>query len=180
MVRASASANETRHERIKTRRRNTERSTEPKRRVGRRAGMHTAFALLFALQATPACGWSSTASYSVSRTSTARMGLFDQIAKAFQNEEFKEDDQRLAHLAKGDDDLDRIVGKMGELSQQVEKEPDRLGAIFAEIARRALRERRVATLACSGASGPARWCPSSMPCSSRRQTRRRPARCSGQ
>ena len=112
MVRASASANETRHERIKTRRRNTERSTEPKRRVGRRAGMHTAFALLFALQATPACGWSSTASYSVSRTSTARMGLFDQIAKAFQNEEFKEDDQRLAHLAKGDDDLDRIVGMM--------------------------------------------------------------------
>lgn len=57
--------------------------------------MHTAFALLFALQATPACGWSSMASYSVSRTSTARMGLFDQIAKAFQNEEFKEDDQRV-------------------------------------------------------------------------------------
>ena len=42
--------------------------------------------------------------------STAAMGLFDGLKKAFTNEEFKEDDQRVQcrHiLLKGDDDVER-------------------------------------------------------------------------
>ena len=67
------------------------------------------------------------------------MGLFDNLAKAFANEEFKEDDQRVraSHiLCKGDDDIDRITSIMAELGERVQKQPDSLGTIFAELARR--------------------------------------------
>ena len=46
------------------------------------------------------------------RHSTVAMGLFDGLKKAFTNEEFKEDDQRVQcrHiLLKGDDDVERLV-----------------------------------------------------------------------
>ena len=73
------------------------------------------------------------------RDARVSMGLFDSLSKAFANEEFKEDDQRVraSHiLKKGEDDFDQIVEIMGELSQRVEKDPERLYAIFAELARR--------------------------------------------
>ena len=67
------------------------------------------------------------------------MGLFDGLKAAFANEEFKEDDQRVraSHiLCKGDDDIDRITSIMAELGERVQKQPDSLGTIFAELARR--------------------------------------------
>lgn len=75
----------------------------------------------------------------VAARSAPHMGLFDGLAAAFVNEEFKEDDQRVraSHiLIKGDDDVETITQLMGELGTRVEAEPDRLGSIFAEIARR--------------------------------------------
>lgn len=67
------------------------------------------------------------------------MGLFDGLAKAFANEEFAEADQRVraSHiLVKGDDDVEKIARLMGEIGERVQREPDRLGPIFAEVARR--------------------------------------------
>ena len=61
------------------------------------------------------------------------------LGKAFANEEFKVDDQRVraSHiLVKGDEDVETIMALMGEIGQRVEKEPDRLVPIFAEVARR--------------------------------------------
>ena len=61
------------------------------------------------------------------------------LAKAFANEEFKEDDQRVraSHiLVKGDDDVDKIVELMGELGQRVGADQTKLGPVFAELARR--------------------------------------------
>mmetsp|Transcript_33570 Transcript_33570/g.83838 ORF Transcript_33570/g.83838 Transcript_33570/m.83838 type:complete len:189 (-) Transcript_33570:114-680(-) len=79
-------------------------------------------------------------SAAVARPSAAvNMGLFDGLAKAFANEEFKEDDQRVraSHiLIKGDADVETIMALMGEIGERVEKAPDKLGPIFAEVARR--------------------------------------------
>ena len=49
-------------------------------------------------------------SVAMNRQSALAMGLFDGLKKAFDNEEFKEDDQRVRcrHiLIKGDDDVER-------------------------------------------------------------------------
>ena len=49
-------------------------------------------------------------SVAMNRHSAVAMGLFDGLKKAFDNEEFKEDDQRVRcrHiLIKGDDDVER-------------------------------------------------------------------------
>ena len=73
------------------------------------------------------------------RSGTVDMGLFDGLKAAFANEEFKEDDQRVraSHiLVKGDDDIEQIVTLLGEIGERVGDEPSRLGAIFAEVARR--------------------------------------------
>ena len=73
------------------------------------------------------------------RSGTVEMGLFDGLKAAFANEEFKEDDQRVraSHiLVKGDDDIEQIVTLLGEIGERVGDEPSRLGAIFAEVARR--------------------------------------------
>ena len=70
------------------------------------------------------------------------MGLFDGIAKAFSNEEFKAQDQwvRASHiLIKGDDvevQFAKVKEILGELDKRVQQEPDNLLPIFAEIARR--------------------------------------------
>lgn len=73
------------------------------------------------------------------RSSTPRMGLFDNLAKAFSNEDFKEDDKRVraSHiLCKGDDDVERIAEIMAEIGQKVQQQPDGLRQIFADTARR--------------------------------------------
>ena len=67
------------------------------------------------------------------------MGLFDGIAKAFANEEFAEEDQRVraSHiLIKGDEDVETIARLMGEIGERVSQEPQLLAPIFAEVARR--------------------------------------------
>ena len=73
------------------------------------------------------------------RSGNVMMGLFDELRKAFENEEFKEDDQRVraSHiLCKGDDDIERVTEIMAELGGRVQQEPDKLVPIFAELARR--------------------------------------------
>ena len=73
------------------------------------------------------------------RCSTVRMGLFDNLAKAFSNEDFAEDDKRVraSHiLCKGDDDVERIAKLMAEIGQKVEQQPAELRRIFADVARR--------------------------------------------
>jgi hypothetical protein len=74
-----------------------------------------------------------------SRVAPVSMGLFDGLKKAFENEEFKEDDQRVraSHiLCKGDDDIERISSVMQELGERVQAQPDSLSSVFAELARR--------------------------------------------
>ena len=71
-----------------------------------------------------------------------RMGLFDGIAKAFSNEDFTGQDQRVraSHiLIKGDDPdvvLPKITAIMGELGNQSQGDPEKLPQVFAQIARR--------------------------------------------
>ena len=60
------------------------------------------------------------------RSGEARMGLFDAIAGAFANEEFKEDDQRVraSHiLIKGDDDVEKCVELLSEIGGLVQSDP---------------------------------------------------------
>ena len=70
------------------------------------------------------------------------MGLFDGIAKAFSNEDFTGQDQRVraSHiLIKGDDPdlvLPKITAIMGELGSQSQGDPEKLPQVFAQIARR--------------------------------------------
>ena len=67
------------------------------------------------------------------------MGLFDALQSAFSNEEFVEDDRRVraSHiLIKGDNDVETVAKLMGEIGERVAAEPDGLGRIFADIARR--------------------------------------------
>ena len=99
------------------------------------------------------------------RSGEVKMGLFDAIGKAFSNEEFKEDDQRVSSLGfdsramlqpadervfgsrlcqvrashiliKGDDDVERCVELLGEIGGLVQSDPDGLARIFADVARR--------------------------------------------
>ena len=86
---------------------------------------------------------SDLAAHTTAKASRARapcMGLFDSLKKAFDNEEFKESDQRVraSHiLCKGDDDVEQITELLGEIGQRVQSEgTERLGAIFADVARR--------------------------------------------
>lgn len=70
---------------------------------------------------------------------TLNMGMFDGIAKAFSNKEYKENDRRVraSHiLIKGDGAIEKIDDLMGEINERVKQEPDRLAPIFAELARR--------------------------------------------
>ena len=67
------------------------------------------------------------------------MGLFDGLKAAFANEEFKEDDQRVraSHiLCKGDDDVEKIAAVLAEIGERVGDAPEKLGPVFADIARR--------------------------------------------
>lgn len=71
--------------------------------------------------------------------SAMKMGLFDGIAKAFSNEEFKASDQRVraSHiLVKGEDSVEKIDKLIDDITERAQKEPDRVLQIFAEIARR--------------------------------------------
>eukprot|EP00563_Minutocellus_polymorphus_P018092 CAMPEP_0197725814 /NCGR_PEP_ID=MMETSP1434-20131217/11282_1 /TAXON_ID=265543 /ORGANISM="Minutocellus polymorphus, Strain CCMP3303" /LENGTH=191 /DNA_ID=CAMNT_0043311511 /DNA_START=92 /DNA_END=667 /DNA_ORIENTATION=- len=73
---------------------------------------------------------------------TLRMGMFDGIAKAFSNQDFKEQDQqvRASHiLIKGQDDdimIKKTFRVMREMNERIAAEPDNLRQIFAEFARR--------------------------------------------
>lgn len=74
-----------------------------------------------------------------------KMGLFDGIAKAFTNEDFKGQDQRVqaSHIlvkTTGDDDIDKVLGKitnlMGEISSRVQEQDESLLNVFSELAQR--------------------------------------------
>ena len=100
--------------------------------------MFVALTPSLAFRSMPHSAAATSASVPLSLT-TSRMGLFDNLAKAFANEEFKEDDQRVraSHiLIKGDEDVETITQLMVELGERVQRAPERLGPIFAEIARR--------------------------------------------
>ena len=70
------------------------------------------------------------------------MGLFDGIAKAFTNEDFKAQDQRVraSHiLIKGDDSdqvMETIKNLLGELQDRAGAGAEPLPQVFAELARR--------------------------------------------
>lgn len=77
---------------------------------------------------------------------TLNMGLFDGISKAFSNQEFKAQDQRVraSHILIKGDDVDQVLGKinqlMGELNERVQQQEEQTGGmlqpIFSELARR--------------------------------------------
>lgn len=70
------------------------------------------------------------------------MGLFDGIAKAFSNEDFKSQDQRVraSHILVKGDDVDQVLAKINRLMGELRATPDgdssNLGPVFAEMARR--------------------------------------------
>lgn len=72
------------------------------------------------------------------------MGLFDGIAKAFQNEEYKFQDQRVraSHILIKGDDVDRVLGTVKQLLGQIRDRTDgdssssSLPRVFAELARK--------------------------------------------
>mmetsp|Transcript_46757 Transcript_46757/g.69153 ORF Transcript_46757/g.69153 Transcript_46757/m.69153 type:complete len:210 (-) Transcript_46757:14-643(-) len=72
------------------------------------------------------------------------MGLFDGLSKAFSNQEFKAQDQRVraSHILIKGDDVSEVLGKirqiMGELNERVEEQSGDvlLQPIFSELARR--------------------------------------------
>lgn len=76
-----------------------------------------------------------------SSTSALQMGLFDGIAKAFSNEDFKSQDQRVraSHiLIKGDDIeavFDTITKIFSDINTRVNDNNEELSRVFAEIAR---------------------------------------------
>lgn len=70
--------------------------------------------------------------------SALRMGLFDGIAKAFTNQDFKSSDQRVraSHiLIKGADNVQRTEKLMEEINERTLEDPERKLIIFAEAAR---------------------------------------------
>lgn len=76
------------------------------------------------------------------RDASLSMGLFDGIAKAFSNTDFKAQDQRVraSHiLIKGDDPdrvSEKIMGLLGELQDRVAGGDEPMPQVFAELARR--------------------------------------------
>jgi len=68
------------------------------------------------------------------------MGLFDGIAKAFSNTDFKPQDQRVraSHILIKGDDIDLVFGKikglMAEINDRTQQEPHKLLPIFSELA----------------------------------------------
>ena len=76
------------------------------------------------------------------RDTSLSMGLFDGIAKAFSNQEFKSQDQRVraSHiLIKGDDSdliLEKIRNLLVELQDRAGAGDEPLPQVFAELARR--------------------------------------------
>jgi hypothetical protein len=67
------------------------------------------------------------------------MGWFDGVAKAFGNQDYKDQDLRVraSHiLIKGDNDLEKIDDLMGEILDRTRDQPDLLQPVFAEVARR--------------------------------------------
>jgi hypothetical protein len=87
--------------------------------------------------------WGFTAPAPSSATGYAtvlRMGLFDGIAKAFTNQDFKSQDQRVraSHILIKGDDIDQVLSKVktlfGEINERSQEES--LNQVFAEVARR--------------------------------------------
>jgi hypothetical protein len=67
------------------------------------------------------------------------MGWLDGVAKAFGNQDYKDQDLRVraSHiLIKGDNDLEKIDELMGEILDRSRDQPDLLQPVFAEVARR--------------------------------------------
>lgn len=67
-----------------------------------------------------------------------RMGLFDGIAKAFANEDFKAQDQRVraSHILLKGDDIEASMDKVKALLETIGSvEEDNLVPTFAELAR---------------------------------------------
>eukprot|EP00536_Pseudo-nitzschia_multiseries_P006711 jgi/Psemu1/296345/fgenesh1_pm.146_\ len=70
------------------------------------------------------------------------MGLFDGIAKAFSNQDFKPQDQRVraSHILIKGDDSDRVLGTirtlLGEIQTRVGEGDEPLPQVFSELARR--------------------------------------------
>ena len=71
-----------------------------------------------------------------------RMGLFDGIAKAFSNEDFKAQDQRVraSHILIKGDDSDQVLvtirSLLGELQDRTVMGDESLTQVFSELARR--------------------------------------------
>lgn len=92
--------------------------------------------------ASPRSQRSGAAGASVSTTSALNMGLFDGISKAFTNQEYKSEDQRVraSHILIKGEDVGMVIGTikgiLGEINERVQQEPDKLQTIFSELARR--------------------------------------------
>ena len=77
-------------------------------------------------------------------SSSLHMGLFDGISKAFSNQDFQSQDQRVraSHILLQDTgdldaDLDKIKSLLQEINDKTKENPDQLVApVFAELARR--------------------------------------------
>ena len=96
-------------------------------------------AALLLLLTAPQLAVGALASHCVAPRAAIRMGLFDSFAKAFANEEFVEDDRRVraSHiLVKGDKDVETCITLLQEIGERAQQQPDQLGAIFADLARR--------------------------------------------
>jgi len=86
----------------------------------------------------PGCFSPSTARHGVALS----MGLFDGITKAFFNEDFKSQDQRVraSHILIKGDDSDKVLGTimnlLGEIQARAGEGDEPLPQVFAELARR--------------------------------------------
>lgn len=71
-----------------------------------------------------------------------RMGLFDGIAKAFSNEDFKSQDQRVraSHILIKGDDIDQVLGAVktlfAEINSRTLDDKEALAGVFSDVARR--------------------------------------------
>jgi len=87
-------------------------------------------------------GSSSSSSRSTSWGSALSMGLFDGFAKAFSNEDFKAQDQRVraSHILIKGDDSEKVLGTirnlLGEIQVRAGDGDEPLPRVFAELARR--------------------------------------------
>lgn len=70
---------------------------------------------------------------------TLNMGWFDGMAKAFDNQDYKEQDIRVraSHiLLKGENNLEKIDDIMGEILDRTQDKPELLPSVFAEVAKK--------------------------------------------